>query len=82
MSDLFQSETFTVTTDQAATFGASFDDKVDGTNGPLQRSLPRWIPDIHMPFLDALKTLGILFNPNNVRYLLVTVQIDYDDDDG
>lgn len=62
-----QSETFTVTEKDTITFGAKTEASTDGTSGPIQRTMSKWIGDTHVPFQDAMVSLGIPFNPNSVR---------------
>ncbi|KAI0055699.1 alcohol oxidase [Artomyces pyxidatus] len=37
-------------------------DEFHGSNGPIQKSFPRWLNDLHLPFLQACDNLGLPFN--------------------
>ncbi|TFK33832.1 GMC oxidoreductase [Crucibulum laeve] len=59
-----KSETFTVSSNDMERFGATVNPLFHGTEGPLHRTMSKWICDAHMPFLKTLESLGIPFNPD------------------
>ncbi|KAF8884272.1 hypothetical protein CPB84DRAFT_1750441 [Gymnopilus junonius] len=48
-------------------YNMAFDAKYQGTSGPVQRTLPRWLDTIAMPWLEAVESYGIQHNadPND-----------------
>ncbi|KAJ6597795.1 alcohol oxidase [Mycena vulgaris] len=60
-----KSETFAPTPTQLSDLRVEFNPQTHGTAGPIQRSLPKWISDIHAPFVAAMTSLGISHNSDS-----------------
>ncbi|PFH47421.1 GMC oxidoreductase [Amanita thiersii Skay4041] len=60
-----KSETFTVLEDDEIRFGVKFDPQYHGSEGPLQRSLPKWTSTLDKPFRQALESFGIKYSHEN-----------------
>ncbi|KAF8519908.1 alcohol oxidase [Hysterangium stoloniferum] len=62
-----KSETFTpppISSTTAHHLDIHMDPEYHGTCGPLSKTLPRWFSDMQLPFINALDSLGIPFNPD------------------
>ncbi|KAJ3885350.1 alcohol oxidase [Lentinula edodes] len=62
-----KSETFSVSPEQTRKFGQTVNPAFHGIDGPLHRTLPRWIPESRTTLFEALKVLGVPYNsdPSN-----------------
>ncbi|KAJ7482022.1 alcohol oxidase [Mycena latifolia] len=60
-----KSETFAATPAQIARLNVEVNPETHGSAGPIQRSLPTWMSDIHAPWVGALETLGVPYNPDS-----------------
>ncbi|KAF5370885.1 hypothetical protein D9758_002106 [Tetrapyrgos nigripes] len=54
-----KSETFSADPASAAKHAFKPDPEAYGTEGPLHRILPSWISEHHMPYYEAMKSLGV-----------------------
>ncbi|KAJ6455580.1 alcohol oxidase [Mycena vitilis] len=53
------SETFAPTPQEMSDLQVEVNMPAHGTSGPLQRTLPKWVSDVHAPFIQAMKSLGV-----------------------
>ncbi|KAJ7118028.1 alcohol oxidase [Mycena crocata] len=60
-----KSETFSPTPAQISDFSLDINATTHGTTGPIQRTLSTWIGAIDAPFVDAMKALGVPYNPDS-----------------
>ncbi|KAK7464663.1 hypothetical protein VKT23_003908 [Stygiomarasmius scandens] len=56
---LKKSETFSADTESAAKHDYKPSEEFYGKDGPLQRTLPRWISEHHIPYYKAMHSLGV-----------------------
>ncbi|KAF5367873.1 hypothetical protein D9615_010490 [Tricholomella constricta] len=57
-----KSETFTYSKQEVQEYGFQFDKLYQGTKGPVQRTIPRWIDQIAQPWIKTLKLMGIQYD--------------------
>ncbi|KAJ6494353.1 GMC oxidoreductase-domain-containing protein [Mycena sanguinolenta] len=77
----FQSETFSPTAEEMSKLQVEFNTTAHGKSGPLQRKLPKWISSVQPPFIEAMKSLNVPYNPdgtsgNNVDMWISNHSID------
>ncbi|KAG6808248.1 hypothetical protein H0H92_004748 [Tricholoma furcatifolium] len=63
-----KSETFTYNEEEAKKYGMKFDERYQGTSGPVQRTIPRSVDDVVAPWIDAFKANGIKYNEDPAYY--------------
>ena len=44
------------------------DEEYHGKGGPVEKTFPRWITDLHLPFIQTLEALGVPINLDPVRH--------------
>ncbi|KAJ7208879.1 hypothetical protein GGX14DRAFT_632830 [Mycena pura] len=62
LTRIHQSETFAPTAEEMFILQIDFNENAHGTSGPIQRTAPKWIADLHTPFNQGLSALGISCN--------------------
>ncbi|KAG6871658.1 hypothetical protein C0995_001717 [Termitomyces sp. Mi166 len=62
-----KSETFTYSEDDAKKYGMKFDARFRGVSGPVQRTIPRSMDGVVLPWIESLKGRGLEYNtdPND-----------------
>ncbi|KAG6906705.1 hypothetical protein DXG01_012529 [Tephrocybe rancida] len=75
------SETLSYSNEDAVKYGMKFDKNYHGTSGPLKRTIPRYLDEVALPWIEAVKSLGVKFNPDsnagdNTGVWITTVTLD------
>ncbi|KAJ7213284.1 GMC oxidoreductase [Mycena rebaudengoi] len=60
-----KSETFSPSAEEISKFNLKVNSDAHGTNGPLQRTLPRVVQPVHTPLMEAMELLGVPHNPDS-----------------
>ncbi len=66
---LLQSETVIISDRDKEKHQIETSQEAHGETGPLKAGLPLWVNDMHFPFIDAMKSMGVHRNFNNVCFL-------------
>ncbi|KAJ6537710.1 hypothetical protein B0H19DRAFT_1382431 [Mycena capillaripes] len=56
------SETFAPTAEEMSKFQVKFNKTAHGTFGPLQRTLPKWVSNVHAPLVQGMEYLGVPYS--------------------